>query len=714
MPYKIPHKRSLVIFLSVLLALGSAYYVSAADIVREYKYTKVILSSGGDDVFGTSVAHDASGNVYYAGDTDGTADFDPSTGTDTQTAPGDGSIFVTKLDKTGAYKWTKVTQGSGSVNSPIIALDKDDNIYVAATFSDTIDVDFGSGESNITATGSLDGYLTKYNKDGELKWVKYLSSDNFSNTMALNIDSDNNVYLTGSFSGNLTIDGTAYTSADQDGYLIKYDKNGNHKWHRVVQGSGTDQTYTVVIDGSNNVYATGFFNGTADFNLGGTALTKESNGGGDAYIAKYDKDGDLDWVKTFGSTSNDVLASIKMDGKGNLYLGGYFGGSSIDLNPNSGTDNHDNVESSGSDAFIVKLDKDGNYRWGKNFGSDSNIEVGHMDINRNGDAYLVGKYLGTVDFDPSSATTSHATSTTTGYISSFDKDGGFRWVHPTDAGIATSFYAYVTYVDKTDTLYSVGTFTDETDFNPLGTGDVYVASTSDRFLALTSILDEAGSHLSFSKVQNLDENKRYTYKEKGGKKREQKATFDGEVAEDNNVTIAWKSPSNNTTVMKYNVRLRKAGKGDFEKKATVKDKYYTFLDLKDGKYEWQIEAFDGDLNKTKSKIYKFTVDTESPEAPVISKINDKTLAAKATTLWMGASKTFKIDGTFGEEGAVYIDVYNKDKSLKYVTLFCYVTDTKKPFSCTRNVDIKNVGYTLDIYAGDKAGNKSEVRTIKLN
>ena len=118
MPYKIPHKKSVVIVLSLLIGLSSAYFVGAKE-ERVYKYTKII--SGDSDIKSNNLAHDASGNIYQVGTFSGTADFDPGSGTDNKTAAGSSSIFITKSDKKGNRDWTKVTQVSGTAYGEKIA-----------------------------------------------------------------------------------------------------------------------------------------------------------------------------------------------------------------------------------------------------------------------------------------------------------------------------------------------------------------------------------------------------------------------------------------------------------------------------------------------------------------------------------------------------------------------------------------------------------------
>ena len=98
------------------------------------------------------------------------------------------------------------------------------------------------------------------------------------------------------------------------------------------------------MDASGNVYVTGDYQGTADFDpsLGTTDLT--SNGNEDIFFAKYNSSGDLTWANSLGSNSNDEGYGIAVDGSGNVHVTGEFRGT-VDFDPGSGTTNLNSKES---------------------------------------------------------------------------------------------------------------------------------------------------------------------------------------------------------------------------------------------------------------------------------------------------------------------------------------------------------------------------------
>ena len=116
------------------------------------------------------------------------------------------------------------------------------------------------------------------------------------------------------------------------------------------------------LDANGNVYTTGFFQGTPDFDPGSGIFNLNSTGGLDVFIQKLDASGNFVWAKQLGDTSSDNANSITVDASGNVYTIGYFSGTA-DFDPGSGTFNLTSV--GGLDVFISKLDASGNFVWAK-------------------------------------------------------------------------------------------------------------------------------------------------------------------------------------------------------------------------------------------------------------------------------------------------------------------------------------------------------------
>ena len=122
---------------------------------------------------------------------------------------------------------------------------------------------YGGLDSN-TSSGGQDIFLVKYNSDAEKQWTRQLGSSSNDAGRGVAVDSNNNIYVTGTTAGGL--DG--YTnSGEQDIFLVKYDLNGNKLWTRQLGTSASDIAHGVAVDSSNNIYVTGETRGGMDLSL---------------------------------------------------------------------------------------------------------------------------------------------------------------------------------------------------------------------------------------------------------------------------------------------------------------------------------------------------------------------------------------------------------------------------------------------------------------
>ena len=106
---------------------------------------------------------------------------------------------------------------------------------------------------------------------------------------------------------------------------------------------GDEEGRAIAKDASGNIYVTGFFSGSADFDPGAGVANLSSAGFQDIFIAKYDASGNYVWARQVGSTSEDIGNGIAIDGSGNAYVTGSFVGIA-DFDPGAGTANLGNPD----------------------------------------------------------------------------------------------------------------------------------------------------------------------------------------------------------------------------------------------------------------------------------------------------------------------------------------------------------------------------------
>jgi len=323
------------------------------NLIWAHGYGSTSLFSSGD--FGNAVSTDATGNVYVTGSFGETVDFDPGTGSSILTATNNGSIFIQKFDLNGNLLWAKSTEGTGSTFGKSIDIDNSGNIYITGLFLQTVDFDPGTGTFNLTSqqTNGWDIFIQKLDANGNFNWVKAMNGNGLKLPNAITIDNSGNVYSTGDFFDSVDFDPgtgvTNFTANFRDSYVQKLDVNGNLLW---VKQIGADRSFSIASDVSGNVYITGAFGGTVDFDPGSGVFNMTANGWDEVFLLKLDGSGNFAWAKSAGGTGSDLGKAITIDVSGNVYVTGSYAGLA-DLNPNAGVTN---FTSNGSgDVFVIKL-----------------------------------------------------------------------------------------------------------------------------------------------------------------------------------------------------------------------------------------------------------------------------------------------------------------------------------------------------------------------
>jgi hypothetical protein len=216
--------------------------------------------------------------------------------------PSTADTFLIKYSDNGNYIWGTRIGGSLNEQPSMFVLDTNNNVYVYGVYnSSTLNIPTIASFSG----GSNDTYLIKYNDNGDVLWANNVGGAGGDLSKKMVVDMSNNIYITGiynssqvniqdaeGFNGLLTNPGTNYST-----YLIKYDSNGSIQWSNRIGGVGISENPNVSIDSSNNVYLHGNYTGTITINgQFGSAIVIGSSGGIDAYIVKFNSNGNMDWT----------------------------------------------------------------------------------------------------------------------------------------------------------------------------------------------------------------------------------------------------------------------------------------------------------------------------------------------------------------------------------------------------------------------------------
>jgi len=375
-------------------------FISKLDSLGNFVWAKQL--GGTSDDRGFSIAVDASGNVFTTGYFRDTVDFDPGPGTFNLTSAGNWDIFISKLNALGNFVWAKQLGGTSGDLANSIAVDASGNVYTTGSFQGTVDFDPGPGTFNLTSAGGGDTFISKLDSSGNFVWAKQLGGTSLNSGNSIAIDTSGNVFTTGHFRGTVDFDPGAGTfnltsSGESDIFISKIDASGNFVWAKQMGGTSFDEPYSIAVDALGNVYTTGYFRGTVDFDPGPGTFNLSSAGSADIFISKLDASGDFLWAKQLGGTLNNYAYSIAADASGNVYTTGHFQGT-VDFDPGLGTFN---LTSAGNDdIFIFKLDATGNFVWAKQLGGTESALGCSIAVDASGNVYTTGQFLGTVDFDP--------------------------------------------------------------------------------------------------------------------------------------------------------------------------------------------------------------------------------------------------------------------------------------------------------------------------
>jgi hypothetical protein len=408
--------------------------------------------------YGYAVAVDANGNVYVTGYFYGSVDF----GGGVLTSAGSNDLFLASYTPSGQHRWSKRFGSTSSDYGYAVAVDGNGNVYVTGYFYGS--VDFGGGV--LTSAGSGDIFLASYTAAGAHRWSKRFGGTSSDYGYGLAIDGAGNVYLTGSFYGSVDFGGGAKASAgSNDIFLASYDAGGQHRWSKAFGGTSSDYGYSVAVDGSANVYVTGYFYNTVNF--GGSAIT--SNGSYDLFVASFASDGAHRWSKGFGGTSSDYGYGVATDGSGNVFVTGYYYGT-IDFGGGLLTAN-----GSSSDTYLASFTSAGAHRWSKGFGGTSSDSGYGVATDSAGNVFFTGSFYGTIDFG-GGALAANGTSSDL-FLASFNTTGGFRWarVH----GSTSSETGRALAVDAEGNILATGSYSAAVD---LGGGTLPAGGGSDVFL----------------------------------------------------------------------------------------------------------------------------------------------------------------------------------------------------------------------------------------
>lgn len=390
------------------------------------------IALSGKNGFGQAVCvNDNTGDVYVTGYFSNKLDL----GTTTLSAIGSVDMFLAKYNASGALQWAKNFGGATSnTMAHGMVLNKSGELYISGRFTNTIQF----GTVSLSSNGKIDVFVVKSDASGNILWGKSGGGegDDFCYQQGIAIDGLGNVILGGEAKSQNVVFGTNTFKGPI--YITKLSPNGTILWAR---GAKANVAYNaglldVACDKSNNIYVTGFYGDTLDFN--GVMLHK--SGSSFVYVAKMDASGNIIWAKDGEGTIGFALACDK---DMNVYVSGECTNGNLVFSTITSTG------SSNSNLFLTKYDSTGDAKWVKRAGGNLSCVVEDMTTDSANSIYLSGSFSDSIAFESKKLFRPG-----TAYIAKYTSNGDVVWAK--NGGSKATSGVKSVYVDKNYNAYTTG------------------------------------------------------------------------------------------------------------------------------------------------------------------------------------------------------------------------------------------------------------------
>lgn len=374
-------------------------------------------------------------------------------------------LFSTRL-LAQELSFAKGFGGASSETVTDIDIDSDGNIYLMGIFRGTVDFDPGEGVTELSTSDRRAIYVAKFNPSGDLIWAKQIGAGKADFGVSspilngkLEVDNTGNVYLYGHFAyradfdpgpGTTTLTPIGTSQGPSDIFFSKWDTNGNLVWVKQIGGTSAtdDLANDIALAPNGNIFITGAFRGTVDFNPGAGTNNLSASSATTGYVAEYTSSGEYVWAGgLFRAQTADPVregSTIVISSSGSIFVGGYIQtgqfssigyisniSSTYNLlryweyestgvtNPSSyinglTLDSENNLYGTGSfngtlddlvssgnhDVLVLNILSNGAQIWKKQVGGENYDQGLGISVGQSGEIYIIGEMGGTGDFDP--------------------------------------------------------------------------------------------------------------------------------------------------------------------------------------------------------------------------------------------------------------------------------------------------------------------------
>jgi hypothetical protein len=304
------------------------------------------------------------------------------------------------------------------------------------------------------------------------------------------VDRQGNFFACSPFtSATITIGNATLTNSDSsfiphgytpmDSFVVKYNSNGELLWVRQITG-GSAVVGTCAADSEGNLFVAG--DTASSHTLIGTNVLSTAGGPGDAFVVKYDPNGNVLWARQIGGNGNEIASHIAVDDDNNAVIAGRFSSTNLLIGTNSltwsGADPNSNL-----DAFVAKFSGSGDPLWARQIKTSHSLTP-RLGIDQQNNIYITDAFVGSADFGDFVLTNSGSPSITSSFLAKYDSTGKALWAQTAAEPMVNDMA-----VDSQGDSYLVGTYTSPT----LLVGGITLTSQGGLFESWLAKFDNAGN-----------------------------------------------------------------------------------------------------------------------------------------------------------------------------------------------------------------------------
>lgn len=337
-----------------LLILVSSNFVFSQN--SDWVWVKTFGGKGIEEIL--SACSDKSGNLYIAGYFQGVMEMEGVT----LNSKGDNDILIAKFNKSGELQWVKQAGGTYSENLVVteyakkIKVDSDGNIIVAGCFMWEAHFD----KQILKGLGNTDIFVAKYSSNGRLLWVRSYGGEQHDFFFDIDVDDNNNIYLTGNVTGAIYVDSARNENdhfAKKENkttlILVKLNPNGDVQW---LQQNNKKAENAFIKLFKNKIYYATEYNSDLISNEASHSVAVNL----DFEVQCMNSEGKIEWEQKYGSKSNEKIESLNVGLDGSILISGKYGNTQ-DLKSNLG-----NISEKSAYTYFSKINSDGSLSWSVN------------------------------------------------------------------------------------------------------------------------------------------------------------------------------------------------------------------------------------------------------------------------------------------------------------------------------------------------------------